>query len=211
MPACTGRRDWRDRMADAGDTAAEAAANRDLRTRANREYGDEHGDQAWDAGDITWGVFNVPGQQLGVPGDVRGVDVLEPGCGTAYFSAWLARRGARPAGVDLTRGQLATAALPGAVRRFRPAHRGRRGGCPAAVGQLRPGRVGMRSQLVVRPGPPGSRGRPAGAGRRAAGLPHHQRPGRRVLPGSARARPPGATAAAARGTPAGNRPGRHSV
>jgi hypothetical protein len=59
-------------MADAGDTAAEAAANRDLWTQANREYGDEYGDQAWDAGDITWGIFNVPGQQLGVPGDVRG-------------------------------------------------------------------------------------------------------------------------------------------
>lgn len=31
-------------------------------------------------------------------GDVRGLDVAEPGCGTAYFSAWLARRGAADLG-----------------------------------------------------------------------------------------------------------------
>src|ERR671919_3177481 len=38
-----------------------------------------------------------------------GMDVVELGCGTAYFSAWLARRGARPTGVDITENQLATA------------------------------------------------------------------------------------------------------
>jgi SAM-dependent methyltransferase len=96
-------------MADAGDTAAGAAANRELWTRANREYGDDHADRAWAAGDITWGIFNVPEQQLGVLGDVRGLDVVELGCGTAYFSAWLARRGAWPTGVDLTAAQLTTA------------------------------------------------------------------------------------------------------
>jgi hypothetical protein len=32
-----------------------------------------------------------------VLGDVRGLDVVGPGCGTAYFSAWLARPSARPA------------------------------------------------------------------------------------------------------------------
>ena len=37
------------------------------------------------------------------------LDVVELGCGTAYFSAWLARRGARPVGVDLTAAQLDTA------------------------------------------------------------------------------------------------------
>jgi SAM-dependent methyltransferase len=34
---------------------------------------------------------------------------VELGCGTAYFSAWLARRGARPVGLDPTPAQLATA------------------------------------------------------------------------------------------------------
>ena len=42
-------------------------------------------------------------------GDVAGLDVVELGCGTAYFSAWLARRGARPVGVDVTPAQLETA------------------------------------------------------------------------------------------------------
>ena len=42
-------------------------------------------------------------------GDVDGLDVVELGCGTAYVSAWLARRGARPVGVDVTPAQLATA------------------------------------------------------------------------------------------------------
>lgn len=57
-------------------------------------------------GDITWGIFNVPEQQLG---DVRGLDVVEFGCGTAHFSAWLAGRGARPTGVDVTPAQLESA------------------------------------------------------------------------------------------------------
>jgi len=75
----------------------------------NREYTDEHAWRAWSADGITWGIFNVPEQQIGVLGDVRGLDVVELGCGTAYFSAWLARRGARPTGVDLTPAQLASA------------------------------------------------------------------------------------------------------
>lgn len=96
-------------MTEAGNTAGEAAANRGLWTLANGEYADDHADRAWAADDITWGIFNVPEQQLGVLGDVRGLDVAELGCGTAYFSAWLARRGARPTGIDLTPAQLATA------------------------------------------------------------------------------------------------------
>jgi 2-polyprenyl-3-methyl-5-hydroxy-6-metoxy-1,4-benzoquinol methylase len=82
--------------------ADEVAANRELWTQANSEYADEHAYRAWAAEDITWGIFNVPEQQPGVLGDVRGLDVVELGCGTAYLSAWLARRGARPAGVDVT-------------------------------------------------------------------------------------------------------------
>jgi SAM-dependent methyltransferase len=35
--------------------------------------------------------------------------VIELGCGTAYFSAWLARRGARVTGLDVTPAQLETA------------------------------------------------------------------------------------------------------
>lgn len=64
---------------------------------------------AWAEEGITWGVFHIPDRDLGLLGDVAGKDVVELGCGTAYFSAWLARRGARPVGVDVTPEQLETA------------------------------------------------------------------------------------------------------
>jgi len=51
----------------------------------------------------------VPEAELRALGDVSGLDVVELGCGTAYFSAWLARLGARPTGVDVTPAQLETA------------------------------------------------------------------------------------------------------
>ena len=41
--------------------------------------------------------------------DVEELDAVELGCGTAYVSAWLARRGARPVGLDLSTAQLRTA------------------------------------------------------------------------------------------------------
>jgi len=63
----------------------------------------------WAADEITWGVLDVPESQVCMLGDVSGKDVVELGCGTAYVSAWLARRGARPVGVDLTAEQLETA------------------------------------------------------------------------------------------------------
>src|ERR1035437_3916966 len=37
------------------------------------------------------------------------MDVIELGCGTAYVCAWLARRGARPVGIDNSPKQLDTA------------------------------------------------------------------------------------------------------
>jgi SAM-dependent methyltransferase len=41
--------------------------------------------------------------------DVDGLDAVELGCGTGYVSAWLARRGARPVGLDNSPKQLETA------------------------------------------------------------------------------------------------------
>lgn len=80
-------------------------------TRTNAEHTDAAAAEAWAAEAITWGIFGVADEALGSPlGDVAGLDVVELGCGTAYFSAWLARRGARPVGVDPTPAQLATAA-----------------------------------------------------------------------------------------------------
>jgi SAM-dependent methyltransferase len=85
------------------------AKNRELWTRQNAEYTDEHDRRNWAAEAITWGVWGVPESEVGALGEVAGKDVIELGCGTAYFSAWLARRGARPVGVDPTPAQLETA------------------------------------------------------------------------------------------------------
>ena len=85
------------------------ARNRELWTQTNAEYTDEQARLAWSEEEITWGIFGVPEQELGVLGDVNGLDVVELGCGTAFFSALLAKRGARPVGVDVTPAQLDTA------------------------------------------------------------------------------------------------------
>src|SRR5439155_3143053 len=87
------------------------AANIAHWTKNNRDRLDD-GARAdtWAEGDLRWGIFGVRESDLGSPlGDVRGLDVVELGCGTAYFSARLAKRGARPVGVDPTPAQLETA------------------------------------------------------------------------------------------------------
>jgi SAM-dependent methyltransferase len=72
-----------------------------------RGFQREHGASAWARDEPVWGLWSVPESELrALPEDVAGLDVVELGCGTAYWSAWLARRGARPVGVDLTPGQL---------------------------------------------------------------------------------------------------------
>jgi SAM-dependent methyltransferase len=78
-------------------------------TRANAEYTDKSAERAWAQEEITWGVWSIPESELNIIGDVNGLDVIELGCGTAYFSSWLARRGARVVGVDPTPAQLETA------------------------------------------------------------------------------------------------------
>ena len=78
-------------------------------TRANTEYTDASAVRAWAQEEITWGVFENPESELNLLGDVNGLDIVELGCGTAFFSAWLARRGARVVGVDPAPAQLATA------------------------------------------------------------------------------------------------------
>ena len=85
------------------------AKNRDGWTQTNAEYTDGAAEQAWSDRPFTWGVFGVPEEELGVLGDVAGLDVVELGCGTAYFAARLARLGARPVGIDVTPAQLDTA------------------------------------------------------------------------------------------------------
>ena len=55
-------------------------------------------------------MFGVPEARLGVlPSELEGKDTVELGCGTGYVSAWLARRGARPVGIDNSPAQLESA------------------------------------------------------------------------------------------------------
>ena len=66
--------------------------------------------RAWTAAEPSWGIWHIPEARTGVlPADLAGRDVIELGCGTGYVSAWLARRGARPVGLDNSSAQLATA------------------------------------------------------------------------------------------------------
>ncbi len=88
---------------------SDADRNAALWTQSNAEYTDANAETNWALGEIHWGVWAVPETELNVLGDVAGLDVVELGCGTAYFSAWLATLGARPVGVDVTPAQLATA------------------------------------------------------------------------------------------------------
>ena len=69
-----------------------------------------YGERAWAAGEPTWGLWDIPESELCLlPDDLNGKEAIELGCGTAYVSAWMARRGARVVGIDNSAAQLATA------------------------------------------------------------------------------------------------------
>ncbi len=85
------------------------AQNVEVWTKANAEHTGPRARDAWAKDEIDWGVFGTLERDVNALGDVAGLDVVELGCGTAYLSAWLAKRGARPVGVDPTPAQLATA------------------------------------------------------------------------------------------------------
>ncbi|HTX12908.1 MAG TPA: class I SAM-dependent methyltransferase [Solirubrobacteraceae bacterium] len=85
------------------------ARNRVHWDRWAAEY-EEAGQRNWAADEPSWGIWGVPDSELRMlPADVAGFEVIELGCGTAYVSAWLARRGAYPVGIDNSAAQLATA------------------------------------------------------------------------------------------------------
>lgn len=89
--------------------AEDALKNREVWTKANAEYTDRKARESWAKEEIDWGMFSGPESEIDALGDVWGKDVIELGCGTAYFGAWLAKRGARVVGVDVTPAQLDTA------------------------------------------------------------------------------------------------------
>lgn len=104
-------------LADRGDLGGEqgvsdpqqdALANRGVWAEWAESYA-EPGRRAW-AGERppSWGLWHQPEFELGVLGDVRGLDVLDYGCGSGYWSAWLTRAGARVTAFDNSPAQLAT-------------------------------------------------------------------------------------------------------
>lgn len=84
--------------------------------RRNRAYWDamadewvEPGRRNWESDLPRWGIWRIPESDVRLLPDVVGMDAIELGCGTAYISAWLARLGARPVGIDNSPRQLETA------------------------------------------------------------------------------------------------------
>ena len=85
--------------------------------RRNRAYWDTlaaeyagPGERNWASDTPSWGIWGIPEAEVQLlPNELAGKDVIELGCGTAYVSAWLARRGARPVGIDNSPAQLETA------------------------------------------------------------------------------------------------------
>lgn len=78
----------------------------------NRKAGDYvlAAEQAWASEQPYWGIWRIPETDAGLlPADMSGLNAIELGCGTAYVSAWMCRRGARVVAVDPTPGQLETA------------------------------------------------------------------------------------------------------
>ena len=85
--------------------------------RRNRAFWDEKalefvesGEEGWKRDTPAWGIWQIRESQVRMlPDSIADKDVIELGCGTAYVSAWLARRGARVVGIDNSAAQLATA------------------------------------------------------------------------------------------------------
>jgi len=96
-------------MTDLPHLPEHARANREAWDRFAADYA-EPGRRNWAAAEPHWGIWHVPEAELRLlPDDLAGRDTIELGCGTAYVSAWLARRGARPVGIDNSPAQLETA------------------------------------------------------------------------------------------------------
>lgn len=70
----------------------------------------EPGRRHWASPEHYWGIWKITERELGLLPEVApGTPAVELGCGTAYISAELARRGAAVVGVDNSPEQLATA------------------------------------------------------------------------------------------------------
>jgi SAM-dependent methyltransferase len=96
-------------MDDAAALPEYVAKNREAWDKWAAEYVPD-GERSWAAEEPTWGIWSIPEADLRLlPERLEGSDAIELGCGTAYVSAWLARRGARVVGIDNSPKQLETA------------------------------------------------------------------------------------------------------
>lgn len=85
--------------------------------RRNRAYWDVQAanyvapaERHWVQPEPSWGIWGIPESEVGMfPDDLEGKDAIELGCGTAYVSSWMERRGARVVGIDNSEVQLRTA------------------------------------------------------------------------------------------------------
>ncbi len=85
------------------------ARNREAWTKSNADY-TVRAPAAWAREEISWGTCWAPESEVRMLPELVGKDVVELGCGTGYFGAWLKRAGARRVvGVDVTPAQLETA------------------------------------------------------------------------------------------------------
>ena len=83
--------------------------NRDAWQQFAARYA-ESGHRAWASSDPYWGIWKLAENDLRLlPDDLASKRCIEIGCGTAYVSAWMARRGGEVVGIDPTPNQLATA------------------------------------------------------------------------------------------------------
>jgi SAM-dependent methyltransferase len=87
------------------DAAESARANRSWWDAEATAYYAEHGAFLGDA-DLLWCPDGLRESAAGLLGDVRGVHVLEVGCGAAQGARWLVGAGARVVAFDVSLGQL---------------------------------------------------------------------------------------------------------
>lgn len=70
----------------------------------------DHAEEAWASDQPSWGIWRIPESSARLlPEDMSAMNAIELGCGTAYVSAWMCRRGAKVVAIDPTPGQLQTA------------------------------------------------------------------------------------------------------
>jgi SAM-dependent methyltransferase len=95
-------------MADAA--GGHVAVTRRLWDEQMSAWFERYARSRWAAAEPYRGMWCIPQSRLPVlPAGLADAVAVELGCGSGYVSAWLARRGARPAGVDVSARQLAVA------------------------------------------------------------------------------------------------------